>query len=123
MALDADVLRRIREWIGVAPPSDAELEALYVDAFDSDAMRVVLSILRERRAALVANPLSYSVSGDYSVDRASQVKALDDLIGKAEGLTEGEGGGIVSTTIQRHHGGRAGLPVHTPRVPDVEPWT
>ena len=69
----------IRSHIGITvPPSDAALTAAYARLGSVEA--VAAEILRQRRAELLANPLKFSLDGDYSEDRTENVKALERLI-------------------------------------------
>lgn len=85
-----DHLAVIRSWCGSTTGTSGDLH----DSSDLDARMsrlgspeaVSLEILRERRADMLSNPLSFQVQGDYSEDRAENLRALDVLIGQLERL-------------------------------------
>lgn len=75
--LTAVQLRWLRDELG-AKPDDAALQERYDDL--GSIRDVGISILRSRRSALLARPLSTNVTGVASVNYAENVKALDRRI-------------------------------------------
>ncbi|MFD5878510.1 hypothetical protein [Streptomyces yangpuensis] len=67
----------------LGPATDAtDLEQRYARLGSQRA--VALDVLRERRAALLAQPLKIALSGVVSVDNSGNVAALDRQIGELE---------------------------------------
>lgn len=87
MALDADVLAVLRSWVGETP-DDATLEAKF-DRLGSVAA-VVLEVLRERRAALLAGPIEWTTEDGYRENNKENLKALDALISDVIGGAVGD---------------------------------
>lgn len=67
-------LRWLHDEVGQSV-TDAELQTRYDDL--ASVRDVALSVLRDRRAALLESPLSVSVNGVASVNNAENVKALE----------------------------------------------
>lgn len=98
--MPVDDLTWIREWIGAAPDDDAVNARL--EAYDDNRTQTAISILRERRANLLIDPLSYSIRGDVTVNAQANLAALDDLIKRliAIGVAEGDLDPDAEDTIQ-----------------------
>lgn len=77
-----DDLTWMREWLG-SGPADADLQAR-LDAYEGVRTLAAISLLRQRRADMLADPLSYSIRGDVTVNAQANMKALDDLIAQLE---------------------------------------
>lgn len=96
MALTADVLDQIREWVG-SEPSDVDVETVWERKGSVDG--AALSILRTRRADLLAGPATWAVAGEYSESNAENLKRLDAQISALERLA-GEPGADLIDTVQ-----------------------
>jgi hypothetical protein len=79
----------MREWIGSSPDDAALADKLA--AYDGKRTLAALGILRSRRADLLADPLSYSIRGDVSVNAAGNLSALDSLIAQLEDQAVADG--------------------------------
>lgn len=77
MALSTDQVVYIRRQVGSSPP-DADLQAIFDRTGDVDVL--VLEILETRYADMLANPTSFSVSGEYSQSTGENLKALQKQI-------------------------------------------
>ena len=82
MAMTEGLLRVVRTWVGTASvdadstvPTDAELNALY-DATGS-ARTVVEETLRQRRADFLVDPVSYTLTGKYTQNAATNIAAIE----------------------------------------------
>lgn len=89
MAASDTQLAEIREWIG-DDPDDSTVQALWT-AYGT-VNRVSLSVLRRRRAALLADPAKLSIDGETSEDWTANLNALDSDIAALEG-------GVVTDTV------------------------
>lgn len=72
--LSAKQLAWLRDEIG-SKPDDAALNERFADL--GSVTGVAIAVLRARRAALLASPLSVSVNGVASINNAENVKALE----------------------------------------------
>lgn len=93
----ADDLAVIRSWCGSAvgsPDGDrystADLAARLGRL--GSPHRVALEVLRERRADLLVDPLSVTLTGDGAQDATGNVKALDASIRQLEVIVRDAGG-------------------------------
>lgn len=77
----------------------ADLEARYQRLGSLHA--VAVEVLRERKAALVSDPLSITVQGVATVNNAENVKALERQIGDLEAATETQHLYVVPTSLRR----------------------
>lgn len=75
-----------REWVG-SQPGDTDLQAV-INRYDGDPSRAALSVLRTRRADMVAEFDTVSVTGDVSTTRRLEhrLAALDRQITALEAL-------------------------------------
>lgn len=98
----------IREWVGEAEPSAAVIAATYT--VTGGPYRCALSILRKRRADLLARPAKMRLPGQTEVDTTANIKALDALISELESLAlaEDPDDDTVGTTV-------VFTPTHNPR--------
>lgn len=91
--LTADELANIRDWIGDSePPDDFDLQTIYDRK--TTLTKTVLSVLDKRLATLISGgPLSFTVVGEYSENRAANITALEKLIARvrAEGVGDEDG--------------------------------
>lgn len=96
MPLLADDLARIREWVG-SSPDDGDVATVY-ERVGEDPLAAALSILRTRRADMLAEPATWAVSGEYSQSTKDNLAALDRQIADLETLVPGEStSGLIST--------------------------
>lgn len=79
----------MREWIGSAPDDDAVQARL--DAYDGVRSLATISLLRERRADLLSDPVSYSIRGDITVNAGANLSALDSMIAQLEDIARDDG--------------------------------
>lgn len=96
MSLTANDLDEIREWVG-SEPGDADVEIVY--GRTGSVVGAALSILRTRRADLLAGPATWAVAGEYSESNAENLKRLDAQISALERLA-GEPGADLIDTVQ-----------------------
>lgn len=95
-------LANIREKIGSGtPPTDADL-AKSLGRLGT-WQKVALEVLRTRRATLLAQPLKFSLGGDYSHDAVENVRLLDAEISRLDpaAAAQAEDAEITVTTIER----------------------
>lgn len=91
--LTTDEIADIRDWIGDSePPTDADLQTI----FDRKGTltKATISILDKRLVTLITGgPLSFTVVGEYSENRAANITALEKLIARvsAEGVGDEDG--------------------------------
>src|SRR4051794_24163475 len=85
--LDPEDLVWVRNQIGdKTPPTDTELHGRY--DVPGDRLLVVKEVLDRRLSNLLADPASFSVSGEYSQDTRTNVDALKaklDALGGSSG--------------------------------------
>lgn len=77
MALTAEQLAEIREWVG-STPDDVTVSATF-DALGG-VRDTIRRILRMRRADLIANPSQFAIPGEYSQSTVANLKAIDSLL-------------------------------------------
>lgn len=111
--MPVDDLTWMREWIGSGPDDDAVQARL--DAYDGTRTLAAISILRERRADLLGDPLSYSIRGDVTVNAAGNLSALDSMIAQLEDIAVGDGdldapAGIEGAVLERQDTWGRGYP-------------
>ena len=75
--MDATERAWLRSWLG-AEPDDEDLDARYARL--EDAQAVALEVVRERRAALLATPSSFTVTGVYSESNSGRADELKNLL-------------------------------------------
>lgn len=93
MPLTADDLAEVRRLVGsAAPPTDADLDAIY-DRLGT-VEDVALEVLQGRYADLLAGPAKWSVEGDFSIDNSATINALGKQI---DGLKDSAGEAPVLT--------------------------
>jgi hypothetical protein len=81
MSFTAAQLLEVRAWVGPASViTDTEINA-YTAVIGDDPLRVARQILRERIAELTSGPLDFTVEGDYTEKRGTQIDALRKLVG------------------------------------------
>lgn len=93
MPLTTVDLNWVRDEIGTAdPPSDADLDT----SFDELQMReaVALRVLKRRRADLLANPASFSISGVLSQDASANLRSLEAQIAPLQAAVDSVLGGL-----------------------------
>lgn len=79
MALAPDELTLVRLYVGEAePPTDADLSA-YHDSFGG-LVGVVRAVWAARLSALLADPASFSIGGEYSQSTAANIKAYEERL-------------------------------------------
>lgn len=108
MAATTADLEAIRSWVGDTP-SDSSIQSTWVAAGET-VEATALSILRRRRANLVADPLKFGADGDWSQDATANLKALDADIATLDSLvsTVDLSGGLPTvTTSKLLHPGQA----------------
>lgn len=88
MALEADDLAAIREWVG-STPADSVLEATW--ARHENVYRVALEVLRARRADALATG-DLAIEGFYreGAPPAKALELLEGVINELEGLIAGD---------------------------------
>lgn len=87
MALAPDELAQVRDWVGGAtPPTDPDLDAIH-DRVGGTA-GVVRSVWAGRLAALLSDPASFSIGGEYSQSTAANIKAIQELLGQLSALPD-----------------------------------
>lgn len=94
----------LRAWVG-SEPADAVLAERLGRAGREE---VALGVLRQRRADLLADPISYSIRGDITVNAADNLKALDALIAGLEAevaAVNGNGDGFLASARLQRVGG------------------
>ncbi len=75
MALSSDQLASIRDEIGTAePPTTADLDVIYDRV--SGLVGVVRAVWAQRLANLLAEPATFSVSGEYSQSTSANIEAI-----------------------------------------------
>lgn len=79
----------IREWIGSQPDDNAV--AVRLGQVDGKRSLAALSFLRQRRADLLTDPLSYSIRGDITVNAQGNLNALDGIILQLEAVAVADG--------------------------------
>jgi hypothetical protein len=87
----------IRDEIGTAtPPSDSDLDT----SFDELGSReyVALRVLKRRRADLLANPASFTITGVLSQDASANLRILDAQIAPLQASIDAEFGGLATAT-------------------------
>lgn len=89
MALDPADEAWLREWVGSTTPA-ADLEAALA-AHGGVRTLAALRILRTRRADLLADPLSYSIRGDVTVNATANLVAVDSTIAQLEAQAADDG--------------------------------
>lgn len=89
MPIEPADLAWMREWIG-STPDDATLEERLA-VYDGVRSLTVLGVLRTRRADLLADPLSYSIRGDVTVNATANLAALESLIASLEAVAVADG--------------------------------
>lgn len=104
--MDAAILGQIRDWVG-SQPDDATVESFYSRLGNGTVETAALSILRQRRADLEANPETFNVQGDYSQSTGKNLDSLNSRIGQLEALT-GYGGDVLTTGVLARCDDRAG---------------
>ncbi len=110
--VSADDLAVIRSWCGSSvgdPDSDVFGQPDLVARMDrlGSAEAVALEVLRQRRADVLADPVSFSLAGDVAEDSAVNVAGLDAAIRQLEGIVGDRGGrGAVSVGRMVRAGGR-----------------
>lgn len=84
MALSTADLKYLRTKVGSRePPTDADLQDGYDRLGILDA--VAREILEIRLADLLADPASFSVSGEYSQDTSANIRELRETLGSLGG--------------------------------------
>lgn len=91
MALSVDQLAAIRDQIGDSePPDDFDLEEIFTRS-ELSLTRTVLSVIDKRIATLASGgPLSFTVVGEISINRADNLRALQEQ--RTRIMAEGIGG-------------------------------
>lgn len=84
MAVPEADLIWIRTKIG-DKPVDADVEVVY-NRNQYDKRATAAEILERRRANLLANPASFSISGKYSQDTRTNIEELKDALGDVAGV-------------------------------------
>lgn len=84
MAITADDLVLLREWVPWSPPTDAEVSARF-DTLGS-WQSVALGYTRRRLSEMLANPSSFSVGGEYSESWTGNISALSANVKLLEGM-------------------------------------
>ena len=81
MPLSGDDLTYLRRRVG-SSPDDAALEVIYATYEDRahPLEHLTLHVLETRLADLLANPASFSVSGEYSQSTGENIRALTKLV-------------------------------------------
>ncbi|MFD9796785.1 hypothetical protein ACFWXK_38210 [Streptomyces sp. NPDC059070] len=87
MALTEPDLAYLRAQLGTVDQADAETRLRRL----GDVRMVAVEILRERRATLVADPLTVTVQGVATVNNAENVRALERQIADISATDTGTG--------------------------------
>lgn len=75
MALDPDQLAAVRDEIGtIEPPSDSDLDDIHERK--GGLVGVVRAVWAQRLADLMAEPATFSVSGEYSQSTGKNIEAI-----------------------------------------------
>ncbi|MER6076975.1 hypothetical protein [Streptomyces sp. NPDC001833] len=77
----------------------ADLDARYQRL--GSLQTVAVEVLRERKAALVSDPLAVTIQGIATVNNAENVKALERQIASLEGIVGGESASAVPVPMRR----------------------
>lgn len=109
-ALTQDQLVYVRRQIGNSP-TDAELQVTYDRLADVD--QVVLEVLEIRLANLIADPATFSVSGEYSQSTAVNIQALQKKLDEWKAYM---------IRVGKLVGPEAGESVVRITSPDTTPW-
>jgi hypothetical protein len=116
-AVDPVDLLWMREWVG-SQPDDAALATTY-GSYGSRTL-AALSILKARRADLLADPLSYSIRGDVTVNAQGNLNALDGFISQLEAIAVADGdleadadAGLSGLVLERRDTWGRGWPTRT----------
>ena len=98
MPLSTVDLNWVRDEIGTAtPPTDSDLNT----SFDELGSReyVALRVLKRRRADLLANPASFTISGVLSQDASANLRILDSQIAPLQAAVDAQlGAGLATAT-------------------------
>lgn len=88
---------RVRDEIGTSePPTDFDLDDSYDELGTWQA--VALRVLQRRRADLIANPLSFTLTGVLSMSAAANIAGLDAQIRRLEAAVAVAGGFTIGGT-------------------------
>lgn len=97
MQLSAVDLAWIRDEIGDAtPPTDNDLQTSYDELGTREY--VALRVLKRRRADLLQDPASFSISGVLSKDASANLRALDEQIKPLQTAVDAQFGGLAGAS-------------------------
>lgn len=97
MRLTDDNYAYLRSELGEADRADLEIRYQRLGSLQA----VAVEVLRERKAALVSDPLAVTVQGIATVNNSENVKALERQIATLEDLVVDEGAVVVPVPIRR----------------------
>lgn len=87
MPLDSDQLALVRDEVGsVEPPSDADLDDIYDRK--GGLVGTVRVVWAQRLANFLADPATFSVSGEYSQSTRDNIEGIQKRLAELSGLAD-----------------------------------